>query len=118
MNACILIRIYYFQIVKIYSDETCLLVPQTINMMFMNKPNKRGLPNGIHKNKKGYLAEYNEKKLGIYPTVELAYDAYASEKEKAVKQLADKYKDIVPKKVYDALYAYRFDIKNDKNYVA
>ena len=27
-------------------------MPQTINMMFMNKPNKRGLPNGIYKNKR------------------------------------------------------------------
>ena len=32
---------------KIYSPETCLLIPQRINMLFLNKPNKRGLPNGI-----------------------------------------------------------------------
>ena len=51
---------------KMYSPKTCLLVPQTINMMFMNKPNKRGLPNGIYKSRKGYLAEYNENKLGVY----------------------------------------------------
>ena len=101
---------------NIYSEETCLLVPQIINMMFMNKPNKRGLPNGIHKTKNGYLAEYNEKKLGIYQTVELAYKAYASEKEKAIRQLADEYKNIIPEKVYNALYAYRFDINKDKKY--
>ena len=101
---------------KMYSPKTCLLVPQTINMMFMNKPNKRGLPNGIYKSRKGYLAEYNENKLGVYPTVELAYEVYASEKEKVIRQLADKYKNIIPEKVYNALYAYRFDINNDKNY--
>ena len=32
---------------KIYSPDTCILVPQRINLLFMNKPNKRGLPNGI-----------------------------------------------------------------------
>ena len=101
---------------KMYSPKTCLLVPQTINMMFMNKPNKRGLPNGIYKSRKGYLAEYNENKLGIYPTVEMAYEVYASEKEKFIRQLADEYKNIIPEKVYNALYAYRFDINNDKNY--
>ena len=101
---------------KMYSPKTCLLVPQTINMMFMNKPNKRGLPNGIYKSRKGYLAEYNENKLGVYPTVELAYEVYASEKEKSIRQLADEYINIIPEKVYNALYAYRFDINNDKNY--
>ena len=101
---------------KIYSPYHCLLVPQRINMLFMNKPNKRGLPNGIYKSRKGYLAEYNENKLGIYPTVEIAYEVYASEKEKSIRQLADEYKNIIPEKVYNALYVYRFDINNDKNY--
>ena len=101
---------------NIYSPETCLLVSQTINMMFMNKPNKRGLPNGIVQYKSGYLAKYNHQQLGIYQTVELAYEAYSNEKEKAIKELAEKYKNIIPKRVYDALYAYKVDINNDKNY--
>ena len=29
---------------------------------------------------------------------------------------AEEYKDIIPKIVYDALYAYKVDINNDKNY--
>ena len=33
----------------IYSSETCILTPQRINMLFSNKPNNRGLPNGIYK---------------------------------------------------------------------
>ena len=86
--------------------------------MFMNKPNKRGLPNGIVQYKNGYLAKYNHQQLGIYPTVELAYEAYSNEKEKAIKELAETYKNIIPKRVYDALYAYKFDIRNDRNYVA
>jgi len=37
---------------KIYSPETCIFVPQRINMLFVNRPNKSGLPNGITKLKK------------------------------------------------------------------
>ena len=103
---------------NIYSEETCLLVPQIINMMFMNKPNKRGLPNGIYKNRNGYLAEYGEQKLGVYPTLEEAYAIYAMAKEKKIKEVADEYKGIIPKKVYEALYDYKVDIRNDKNYKA
>ena len=43
----------------VYSPENCILVPQKINALFMNKKNKRGLPNGISKCKTGYCAEYN-----------------------------------------------------------
>lgn len=102
---------------KIYSPYTCLLVPQRINMLFSNKHNKRGLPNGIGRTNTGYWAKYNQKELGVYETLEEAYNAYASEKEKAIKQVADEYKDIIPEKVYNALYAYKVDIRNDKNYI-
>ena len=49
--------------------------------------------------------------------MESAYAAYAEEKEKKIKQVADEYRNIIPKKAYEALYAYKLDIKNDKNYV-
>lgn len=101
----------------IYSPETCLLVPQRINMLFMNKLNNRSLPNGIRKTLSGrYGAKYGGTELGIYDTLEEAYSVYAKEKEKAIKKVADEYINIIPKKVYDALYAYKVDIKNDKNY--
>ena len=103
---------------KIYSPETCVLVSQRINMLFMNKPNKRKLPNGIFKNKKGYSVEYNEERLGTYKTLEEAYKIYANKKEEIIRQTAEEYKDIIPKIVYDALYAYKVDINNDKNWVA
>ena len=99
-----------------YSPKTCLLTPQRINMLFMNKPNSRGLPNGIFKIKNGYRAEYQGNKIGKYNTLDEAYDAYSIVKENNIKKLADEYKDIIPKKLYDALYTYKVDINNDKNY--
>lgn len=99
-----------------YSPKTCLLTPQRINMLFMNKPNSRGLPNGIFKIKNGYRAEYQGNKIGKYNTLDEAYNAYSIVKENNIKKLADEYKDIIPKKLYDALYTYKVDINNDKNY--
>ena len=76
------------------------------------------MPNGISKSKSGkFEAEYCGKHIGTYPSLEVAYAAYAKEKEKKIKQVADEYKDIIPEKVYKALYAYKVNIRNDKNYV-
>jgi hypothetical protein len=103
---------------KIYSPCHCLLVPQRINMLFLNKPNNRGLPNGIKLYKKGYLAKYNGEELGIYPTLEESYAVYANAKEKKIKEVADEYRGIIPERVYESLYDYKVRIENDKNYKA
>ena len=101
---------------KIYSQETCLLVPQRINMLFMNKSNKRGLPNGISECPEGYLAKYDGKTIGIYSTVEDAYYEQTKKKKEEIIRVANEYKSIMPKEVYDAILAYEFKIENDKNY--
>lgn len=103
---------------KIYSPDTCLLVPQRINMLFTNKENSRGLPNGIMQVNDKYSAKYNNIELGIYDSLEEAYAVYAIEKEKHIKQVADEYKDKIPEYVYEALYRYKVDIRNDKNLTA
>ena len=104
---------------KLYSPYHCLLTPQRINMLFSNKPNKRGLPNGISRTNSGkYSAKYAGKDIGTYDTLEEAYANYAKVKEKKIKEVADEYKGIIPNKVYEALYDYKVDIRNDKNYKA
>lgn len=104
---------------KIYSPYHCLLVPQRINMLFTNKLNNRGLPNGIHKTKSGkYKAEYNTKSLGTYNTVEEAYKVYAKYKKETIVQIANEYKNKIPNELYDALLSYEVRIENDKNWVA
>ncbi len=103
---------------KIYSPYTCLLVPQRINMLFTNKPNKRGLPNGIVRYGSGYLAKYSGIELGVYKSIEEAFEIYAYKKEQIIKQIADEYKSVIPDKVYNALYEYKVSIYNDKNYMA
>lgn len=102
----------------VYSSKTCFLTPQKINMLFMNKPNKRGLPNGIKKYKNGYLARYNEDELGVYNTLEEAYRVYSKAKKDEIVKVANEYKDIIPNELYEALLNYEFLITNDRNYKA
>lgn len=101
---------------SVYSPETCLLVPQRINMIFTNKANSRGLPNGIYHETSGYFAKYNTEELGVYTTLESAYDAYAKRKKEEIVKVANEYKDIIPNEVYQALLEYEVLIENDKNY--
>lgn len=89
---------------KIYSPETCLLVPQRINMLFMTRPNKSGLPNGVGKvSNEKYSATYNGKSLGKFNSVEEAEIAHHTAKKEAIKQVAEEYKKVIPQKVYNAL---------------
>lgn len=85
-------------------------------MLFVNKPNNRGLPNGIKKCVKGYSAKYNHKELGCYLTLEEAYSVYVRNKKEDIIKIANEYKNIIPDYVYDALIKYEFNIENDKNY--
>jgi hypothetical protein len=101
---------------SVYSPQTCILVPQKINMLFMNKSNNRGLPNGIVKKNKGYLAKYNNQELGVYPTVEEAFEVYAKKKKQAIIEVSNEYKSVLPPSVYDLILSHELDIRNDKNY--
>lgn len=50
----------------------------------------------------------NKKKyLGTFSTIEEAFSAYKKEKELCLKEYTNKYKNILPKQVYDAIYNYQ-----------
>lgn len=103
---------------RIYCPEFCLLVPQKLNALFVNRPNNRNLPNGIYKVSKGYFAKYNNKDLGVYKTIEEAFGKYALEKKSEIVKKLDEYKDVLPKMTYDYIANYEVKIENDKNYAA
>lgn len=100
----------------IYSPQTCILIPQKINLMFANKPNSRGLPNGITKQGDVYLAKYNHTRLGVFNTIKEAYRCQTQKKKDVIIELVNEYKDIMPKYIYDIIVGYEFDIRNDKNW--
>lgn len=92
----------------VYVPDRCLLVPQRINMLFMShRPNKFGLPEGIRPAKSNkYEAFYQGKYIGTFSTLQEAFDAHAERKEKAIKDIAIEYHDILPNEVFLAVTNY------------
>lgn len=103
---------------KIYSPQTCCFVPQEINKTFTKTNSKRGeLPIGvtISTNKyKKYRSQItiDDKRvnLGCFYDVNEAFYKYKEYKEKHIKNLADKWKDQLEPRVYEALYNYKVEI--------
>lgn len=109
---------------KIYSPDTCILVPHTINTLFVKRDKARGksvIGATLTKNGK-YVSQCNLinpktgksklKHLGYYETQEKAFEIYKYYKERNVKQVADYYKDEIPQILYNALYEYEVEIND------
>ena len=109
---------------KIYSPENCIFVPERINILFVKSDASRGkYPIGVcwRKSRNKFMSqcnilnkENNRKHiyLGTYNTIEEAFLAYKTFKEKYIKEVADEYKDLIPQKLYDALYKYEVEIND------
>lgn len=101
---------------KVYSPETCVFVPQSINKLFTKRDTVRGkYPIGVCKmgNKFiAYLCKGNGKQisLGYYATPNEAFLAYKHAKEKYIKEVAEEYKLYIPQKLYDAMIVYEVEI--------
>jgi hypothetical protein len=100
---------------KIYSPETCIFVPNEINVLFSaNNISKKGLPIGVsHKDNKYQtsVSMFNKQVyLGFFDTVEEAFEVFKSSKEKHMKELAKIWKDKIDPRVYDALMNYEVKI--------
>ena len=50
--------------------------------------------------------------LGHYNTPEEAFQAYKQFKENYIKQVADEYKELIPEKLYNAMYEYEVEIED------
>lgn len=96
---------------KIYGPETCCFVPQEINNLFI-KPSINSLPLGITKRGKKYYAQlccYGKQiQLGGYYDINLAIEKYNTEKHLYVKEIAEKFKEIIPINLYNLLITYKF----------
>lgn len=101
----------------IYSPETVVLVPHSINTLFINGLSSRGdCPVGVYydENKKRYRANVNsggeQKKLGEYKTAEEAFNKYKEFKESIIKDMAERYKGEIPYKAYEAMMNWKIEI--------
>lgn len=102
---------------KIYSEDACCFVPNEINTLIINnKALRGGTPVGVSCAKKAgrYLSKFKKgganDYLGTFDTPEEAFCVYKREKEKYIKELANKWKDNIDIRVYEALMDYEVSI--------
>ena len=98
---------------KIYGPETCIFVPHRINSLFIKSDKTRGdLPIGVSysKSNEKYQVQCNNGRelqhLGFYDNIEEAFLVYKSFKEQCIRITAEEYKNIIPKKLYQAMNNY------------
>lgn len=101
---------------KIYSEDTCVFVPDELNgSMLLQKKSRGKYPIGVQ-----YRANYTNRPYqaihtktnysSSHATIEGAFQAYKQEKEKYMKSLAVKYKGLVDDRVIRALQDYEINI--------
>ena len=106
---------------KIYSPDTCIFVPQTINSLFIKCDKSRGesvigtsLKNGKYRVHCSLInpetGKSKQEHLGYYDTEVKAFEVYKYYKERNIKEVADYFKGQIPQILYNALYNYEVEI--------
>lgn len=102
---------------KLYSPDTCSFVPRDVNALLVKRDKKRGdLPIGVRYNKTGKrfcvgLSYFGKSiTLGIYDSLESAFNVYKNAKESYIKEVAEYWKDRIDERVYQALLKYEVHI--------
>lgn len=107
---------------KIYSPNTCVLVPHEVNTIFCIRDRDRGscvvgVWKKIYKSGVQYIAQVNDEnhkrtRIGIYNTEEEAFEAYKTEKENIIKRLAKtEYENgNITEQCYNAMLKYQIEI--------
>lgn len=101
---------------KIYSPNYCVFVPQKINGLFTKRDSRRGeLPIGVskHSSCKGYVSTVSIKGKNCsrcFHTIEEAFEDYKARKELEIKRIAEEYRELIPIKLYEAMYRYEVNI--------
>ena len=104
---------------KLYSPETCCLVPQNVNCLLLKRDASRGdLPLGVKQIGSKFEANCGNpftgkcELLGRYDTIEEAFYAYKIHREGYIKQIAKTEYNIgnITKRCYEALMNYNVEI--------
>ena len=102
---------------KLYSDETCCLVPHCINTLFLMGRARRGkYPIGVyydasHKKFRMSANFYGkQRKIGNFNTAEEAFEEYKKHKEGFIRELAKEYKGKIRDFIYNAMLNWKVAI--------
>lgn len=97
---------------KIYSEDVCLFLPSSLNLLLTSRKNLRGsLPVGVSFHRNGFQAQCctnktSARSLGYFDTPEEAFQAYKQAKEAFIKRQAEKWKAHIDPRAFAALMAY------------
>ena len=105
---------------KLYSEDTCVFVPQRINNLVTKCDSSRGeWPVGVYRDgaKGRFVSKCSngtgkQTYLGRFKTAQEAFQAYKTYKEALIKQVANEYKEQLDYRVYEALMNYEVN-END-----
>jgi hypothetical protein len=100
---------------KIYSPETCCVVPMIINAIYTKNSKARGdYPVGVSKKGEGFLAstrDKNDRKITkCCKSINEAFTLHKISKEIHVKKVAQDWKPLINPRVYEALINYQVEI--------
>jgi hypothetical protein len=102
---------------KLYSPDTCVYLPKAVNAALTKRHNHRGkYPIGVQPSKSGKRFEAwcgdgeRSRYLGVFGTPIEAFLCYKAKKEEMLRSLAEKYKDELDPRAYQALMNYQVEI--------
>ena len=103
---------------KVYSENTCVFIPSEINSLLIKCTASRGEHLiGVYwsKTANAFVARVSRNKggsehLGLFNTEIEAFNAYKQAKENYIKELANKWKDQIDPRAYEALMNYKVEI--------
>lgn len=101
---------------KTYNPDNCCFVPKEINnLMLKSEAVRTDLPIGVSSMPSGNYGAVVSKfgkteRIGTFCTIEEAFLAYKREKEKYLKQQAEKWKSQIDPRAYEALMNYQVEI--------
>ena len=105
---------------KVYSENSCVFIPQEINSLLVKCTASRGnhlIGVYYHKRDKAFVAQVNKNKgkpeyLGYFKTELEAFNTYKQAKEAFVKEQANKFKSQIDERAYEALMNYEVNVND------
>ena len=100
---------------RVYSEDTCCFVPPEINTLLTRYTKNSDTCKGVYYNKRlsKFSAHLLGKYIGLFTTELEAFQVYKQAKQTYIKDVANKWKDQIDPKVYEALISWEisFDDK-------
>ena len=96
---------------KIYSPDTCVLIPNELNAIFKgNNESLLGCPRGVNLKDGKYQSSISKNNkshcLGFFETKEEAHSVYMIAKKKHLEEVSEKWRGILSDKICDAIKNY------------